>query len=193
MERCSRTARSEQSIFISANFHFSIFMYQISRTVSYDVAYIFPSFSDLRTISQEKKKSYDAQQWRPMPVAHMRLPGVWAGPDSTATAGHSKCLTGFCTWAQRGWGDRQYVGVLLWNVVHGSCKQPLRQGWQMFPNIRLGEINKKQHRVQQMSCVHSMCWTSVPQPASICGLGPFCFSVQEMFCSKCFKNMKILK
>lgn len=113
-------------------------MYQSSRVVSYVDAYISLSFSDLRTISL-KKKVLNAQQWLPMPVAHMRLPGVWSGPDSTATAGHSKCLTGFCTWAQRGWGDRQYVGVLLWNVVHGSCKQPLRQRWQMFPNIRLGK------------------------------------------------------
>lgn len=32
--------------------------------------------------------------------------------------------------------DNMWV-FLLWNKVRGSCKQPLRQRWQMFPYIRL--------------------------------------------------------
>lgn len=95
----------------------------------------------------------------------------WGLAASIATAGHSKYLTGLCTWAQD-WRAKQYGGVWFWNIVYGSCKQALRQRGQMFPYIRTRkEINNC--KVQQMSCVHSMWWTSVLQTASRCGWGPF--------------------
>lgn len=58
----------------------------------------------------------------------------------------------------------------------------------MFPNIRLGkEINIC--NVQQMSCVHSMWWTSGLQTVSVCGLRPFVLGSRKYFAVKYTENL----